>query len=74
MGVDLNRLDRYILKTEEKQIIPPLNLDSWVFELYQVLERTLGGLTSAAMTIFVIALIAFIIVRGFESRREQPNA
>ncbi|HEX8372012.1 MAG TPA: hypothetical protein VF585_04480 [Chthoniobacterales bacterium] len=72
-GVDLYRLERYIQKTHEKDVIPPLTLESWIFELYQVVERTLGGLTWAAMTVFVISLIAFIIVRGFEMSRQQPK-
>jgi hypothetical protein len=72
-GVDIYRLERYIQRTYKDQITATLDLDAWIFEIYHVIERTLAGLATGAMVIFVFSLIAFVIVRGFETRRSKAG-
>jgi hypothetical protein len=72
-GVQVYRLDRYIQQVHRDAIIPPLSVDAWVYEIYQVIERTLEGLAWGAMTIFIIGLLAIVVLRAFEIRRETKS-
>ena len=72
-GVQVYRLERYIQKLHKDDIIPTLDTEAWVYELYQVIERTLEGLAYGAMTVFIIGLIAIVVLRIFEIRREKTG-
>ncbi len=73
-GVQVYRLERYIQRLHKDDIMPPLDIEAWVYEIYQVIERTLEGLAYGAMTIFIIGLIAIVVLRIFEIRREKIGA
>jgi hypothetical protein len=72
-GVQVYRLERYIQKTHKDDIMPPLRVEAWVYEIYQVIERTLEGLAWGAMTVFIIGLLAIVVLRAFEIRRERDG-
>ncbi len=42
--VQVDRLVRSIRTTHEDEVMPPLTVEAWVYEIYQVIERTLEGL------------------------------
>jgi hypothetical protein len=67
-GVYGYRLERYIQQLHKDAIIAPLNLEAWVFEVYQVIERTLTSLACGAITFFIISLICIVVLRVFEMR------
>ena len=67
------RLDRYVIKAHEGAILAELNLNTWVLEIYQSVRSVLGGLAWSLMSFFIVALIAVIIVRAFELKRETTG-
>ena len=73
-GVQVYRLERYIQILHKDDIMPHLDAEAWVYELYQVIERTLEGLAYGAMTVFIIGLIAVVVLRIFELRRDKTGA
>src|SRR5687767_7805302 len=72
-GVQVYGLERYIQTRHKDEIMPPLTVEAWIFELYPVIERTLEGLAWGAMTIFIIGLLALVVLRAFEIRREKAG-
>lgn len=69
-GIDTNRLRFDLQNPNNSQGAGSLGAERWILELYRVAEDALAGVMMASITIFVISLIAFVIVRGFEQRRE----
>ena len=67
-GVNVRKLERFIAPVTEKNPRPELNLEFWVLEIYRTIISTLGGLAWALLVFFVFALIAFVIVKGRESK------
>ena len=72
-GVELDRLALYMPRGGGKPPIFASDAQAWVYELVTVVTRTLEGLAWATTPIFVAALVAFVVVRGFESRRDEPR-
>ncbi|TVL97300.1 MAG: hypothetical protein CV087_22520 [Candidatus Brocadia sp. WS118] len=67
-GVRVWDIERYITPDREGQILA-LNSDRWVIEIYKTI---IGALQSAAwmlLIFFLFALLAYVIVRGFEWKR-----
>lgn len=50
-----------------------LDRDRWVLELYGTLIGTLQSLAWLLLVFFLFALIAYVVVRGFELRRERES-
>jgi hypothetical protein len=77
-GVRIWDVERYITPDKEGQLLV-LTSDRWVVEIY---KSILGAAQSAAwmlLVFFLFALLAYVVVRGFESRRptdprEAPTA
>jgi ABC-type transport system involved in multi-copper enzyme maturation permease subunit len=67
-GVQLHELERYISPTPGG---PSLSFNRWIFELYSAGIETLQGIAWMLLVFFVFALIAYVIVRIGEARREQ---
>ena len=65
------RLDKYVTTRNKTDVLAALNLNTWLLEIYQSVRSVLGGLAWSLMSFFTIALIAFIIVRAFELKRER---
>jgi hypothetical protein len=64
----------YITPQNTDTEIVVLNADRWVLEIYRTLIGTLQGNAWLLLVFFVAALIAYVIVRGFELRRAQTDA
>ena len=69
-GVRINQLERYITRppVQNAEIIS-LTLERWVLEVYRTVISVLQGLAGVLLVFFIVALIAFVIVRIVELRR-----
>ncbi len=76
-GVRIHRLDNYILPMargpKEKAEILALNTDRWVLEVYRTVIGTLQGVAWMLLVFFLVALVAYVIVRIFESRKRRES-
>jgi hypothetical protein len=74
-GVRVWDLEKYVTKPLVKGAeIVELTRDRWILEVYRTVIDTLQGLAWVLLVFFVIALIAFVVVRIFESRRARSDA
>jgi len=75
-GVQVRELEKYInpaLGGREVQTAS-LSFDRWVFELYRAAIETLQGIAWMLLVFFAFALIAYVIVRIGETRKEQSSS
>jgi ABC-type transport system involved in multi-copper enzyme maturation permease subunit len=74
-GVQIWNLERYVNPGpgQHAEVIP-LTADRWILEVYRTIIDTLQGLAWVLLVFFVIALIAYVIVRTFESKRPKTSA
>jgi hypothetical protein len=71
-GVRINELERYITKPPiQGGEIVSLTPERWVLEVYGTIISSLQGLAGVLLLFFVVALIAFVIVRIFELRKAK---
>lgn len=72
-GVRIHALEQYVLPQQFKdgvtQPLPVLNTERWVLEVYRTVIGTASGVAWMLLVFFVFALIAYVIVRVFESRK-----
>jgi len=73
-GVRLWDLERYITPDKEGKLLV-LNSDRWLLEVYKTVMGTLQSVAWMLLIFFLFALIAYVVVRGFEARRpaEEPK-
>jgi|SRR5216684_181478 len=71
-GVRINELERYITKppVQNAQIVT-LTLERWVLEVYRTIISVLQGLAGILLVFFIVALIAFVVVRIVEQGRAK---
>ncbi len=67
-GVRLWDLERYITPDKEGTLLV-LNSDRWLLEVYKTVIGTLQSVAWMLLIFFLFALIAYVVVRGFEARR-----
>ena len=67
-GVRVWALERYIVPDKETGEMLTLNADRWTLEIYQTVMGTLQSVAWMLLVFFLFALIAFVIVKGLESR------
>ena len=71
-GVRINQLERYITRPAvENAEIVSLTLERGVLEVYRTVISALEGLAAALLVFFIVALIAFVIVRIVELPRAR---
>ncbi len=73
-GVRVWALERYVTPASSTAAIPKLNMDRWVLEVYRTVIETLQSIAWMLLVFFVFALIAYVVVRGFELRRGNASA
>ena len=73
-GVPVNRLGNYIEARHKDLQILDLTAESWTLEIYRTIIGTLQSLAWMLLVVFVVALIAYVIVRAFELRRPRIEA
>lgn len=72
-GVRIHELERYInpQQYEKTERILELTRDRWILEIYRTVIETLEGIAWMLLWFFVVALIAYVIVRVFELKRPK---
>lgn len=73
-GVPLYQLDRYVNPQRPDLPVLELNAETWTLEVYRTVIGTLQSIAWMLLVVFVVALIAFVIVRAFELRRPRSSA
>ena len=71
-GVNVYRLEKYINPRGEEQAIQ-LTAERWVLEIYRAVIGALQAIAWMLLVFFVVALLAYVIVRIFESRRRPAE-
>lgn len=69
-GVRVWDLEKYIAPKSAGTPAIELNGDRWVLEVYRTIIGTLQGDAWMLLVFFLFALIAYVIVRGLELRRQ----
>jgi len=72
-GVRFWDLEKYIAPAALGTVPMTLNSDRWVLEIYRTVIGTLQSDAWLLLLFFIFALVAFVIVKGLELRR-QPLA
>ncbi len=67
-GVRIHDLERYISAPLEGQEILDLTAERWTLEAYRTVIETLQGIAWMLLLVFVLALVAYVLARGFELR------
>lgn len=71
-GVRLYDLERYVNEPPfQNGKIISLTRDRWILEVYRTIISALQGLAWVLLVFFIVALMAFVIVRVFELRRAK---
>lgn len=70
-GVRIYQLERYISAPHKDTEILTLNSERWALEVYRTIIETLQSLAWMYLVVFVFALIAYVIVRGFEIKNQK---
>ena len=73
-GVRVHDLERFLGPGAGSAQTSGLSLDRWVWEIYQTTIESLQGITWMLLVFFVFALIAYVIVRIGEGRKEQTSS
>ena len=68
-GVRIRELERYISAPDKDEEILVLNAKRWTLEIYRTVIETLQGIAWMLLLVFVVALVACVLARGFEFRR-----
>ncbi len=71
-GVRINELERYITRPPVQNAeIVWLTLERWVLEVYRTVISVLQGFAGVLLIFFIVALIAFVVVRVVELKRAK---
>lgn len=70
-GVRVWDLERYISTGVEGETVLKLTTERWVLEVYRTMIDTLQSVAWMLLLFFIFALIAFVIVRGLELRKQS---
>jgi hypothetical protein len=71
-GVRVWELEKYVTPRTGDAIPVVLTGDRWTLEIYRTVIGTLQSTAWVLLVFFVVALIAYVLVRGFELRRPPP--
>ena len=74
-GVRIWELEKYITPIDpEKSEVIILNSDRWILEVYRTIIGTLEGIAWLLLVFFIFALIAYVIVRSVELKKEKNKS
>ncbi|HUO60893.1 MAG TPA: hypothetical protein VMU24_09520 [Candidatus Acidoferrales bacterium] len=71
-GVRFWDLERYLTPDNQGKLLQ-LNSERWVLELYKTILGALQGLAWMLLVFFLFALLAYVVLRGFEMRHEHSR-
>ncbi|MEK7251016.1 MAG: hypothetical protein AAB209_11410 [Bacteroidota bacterium] len=69
-GVRIWDLEKYITPTKEGGTILELTQERWILELYRTIIGTLQSIAWMLLLFFIFALIAYVILKGLEMRKQ----
>ncbi len=73
-GVRIWELEKYITPSRlDENTILLLTAERWTLEIYRTVIDTLQGLAWLLLVFFIFALIAYVLLRIFESRKAQKE-
>lgn len=72
-GTRLWDMEKYITPNSEGVILQ-LSSDRWIIEIYKSIIGSLQGIAWMLLVFFIIALISYVIVKGFESWKHVSKA
>lgn len=77
-GVRIHELERYISAPHRDEEVLVLTAERWTLEIYRTVIGTLQGIAWMFLVVFIVALLAYVLARGFELRHrrvgEDPKA
>ena len=73
-GVRFWDLEKYITPRGRDDLPLALTADRWILEVYKTIIGTLQGVAWMLLVFFLFALVAFVVVRGFELRRVKGKS
>ncbi len=65
-GVRIHQLERYISAPQKDEEVLVLTPERWTLEVYRTVIETLQGIAWMLLVVFVVALLAYVLARGFE--------
>jgi hypothetical protein len=65
-GVRIYQLERYVSSPHKDTQVLELTAERWTLEVYRTIIETLQAIAWMYLIVFIFALIAYVIVRGFE--------
>ncbi len=69
-GVRIWDLEKYISPREESGAILELTSSRWILEIYRTIIGTLQANAWMLLVFFIFALIAYVVVKGMEMKRQ----
>lgn len=72
-GVRIYELEAYVRPATEQWTPPDLSTERWVLEVYRTIIESLQSIAWMLLVFFVVALIAYVIVRAFELKSRRPE-
>lgn len=72
-GVRVWEIDRYVTPDKDGKLLV-LTSDRWVVEIYKTIMGALQSVAWMLLIFFLFALVAYVVVRGFEMRRSERAA
>ncbi len=75
-GIRIYDMEKYITPLtytdNNKKILIELTQERWVLEIYRTIIETLQGLAWMMLVFFMVALLAYVIVRWAEIKHQKP--
>ena len=69
-GVNIWKMEQFIEPVKDDAVQRSLTPEFWGLEIYRTVINTLGGIAWALLLFFVVALIAFVIVKRGEQKQK----
>ncbi len=77
-GIRIYDMEKYITPLtytdNDKKIVIELTQERWVLEIYRTIIETLQGLAWMMLVFFMVALIAYVIVRWSEIKYQSKSS
>ena len=72
-GVRIADLERYVSAPKKDEEVLILTSERWTLEVYRTVIETLQGIAWMLLVVFVVALVAYVLARGFELNRGREH-
>lgn len=73
-GVKIWQLEKYITPQTKDGVQIILTTDRWILEIYRTIIDTLQSIAWMLLVFFIFALLAYVIVKGFELKKGKDVA